>query len=62
MHSLICSQRVAEEKRALLHAIDALWYDTARRLYTEPEYRTLVFQEIGDLLERQAIEKHALTL
>jgi len=60
-HSLICSQRILTEKRPILHAIDALWYDTCQRLYTQPEFRKQVFDEICDLLERQGIEKHSLT-
>jgi transcriptional regulator with XRE-family HTH domain len=60
LNSLICSERMLAEKRPLLHAIDALWYDTCRRLYAEPEFRTLVFQEIHEILDRYGIERHSL--
>jgi hypothetical protein len=59
IHSLICSERMLVEKRPLLHAIDALWYDTCRRLSSEAEFRVLVYEEICDLLERHGIEKHS---
>jgi hypothetical protein len=60
LHSLICSERMFLEKRPLLHAVDALWFETCRRLYLDAEFRTLVFAEIGDLLERHGVEKHSL--
>jgi transcriptional regulator with XRE-family HTH domain len=56
--SLVCSERMLTEKRPLLHAIDALWYDTSRRLYTDAAFRGLVFDEICEHLERHGIEKH----
>ena len=58
--SLLCSERMLAEKRPLLHAIDALWYDTCRRLYSDQDFRRLVFQEICDMLDRHGIEKHNL--
>jgi transcriptional regulator with XRE-family HTH domain len=58
--SLICSTRMLEEKRPLLHAIDALWYDVCRQLYAYPNFRTLVFEEILELLDGHGIERHHL--
>jgi transcriptional regulator with XRE-family HTH domain len=56
--SLVCSEPMLAEKRPVLHGIEALWYDTCRRLYAELEFRKQAFQEICDLLERYGIEKH----
>jgi hypothetical protein len=58
--SLICSERMFAEKRPLLHAIDALWYDTCRRLTEDAGFRGAVFAEICDTLERHGVEKHNL--
>jgi transcriptional regulator with XRE-family HTH domain len=60
LNALVCTQAMMEEKAALLHAIDALWYTTSRKLYTDQGFRETVFDEILELHERLQLERHSL--
>lgn len=60
LNSLICSETMFEERKPILTAASALWFDTISKLKINQEFRQQVTQAIPQLLRNLSIEKHNL--